>query len=230
MSQIRRFLIVGLGNPGAEYQNTYHSAGNFVLESLQRLIPSVQPAFTSEKLGKKSVLTSHGPKYTLLQSPSVMNVTGSWLVRAYREFLETHELQPSDVSIIVVHDDLEEDLGVVKIREWKRSHRGHNGVKSVLKSLTPTSESRWARISVGIGRPTARDHVTVSDYVLSKISRQSLGILNEQASYGLLQALLNLEKSWDTVNPLFPDNKPKPKTSPKSKASPKPETSQTQQL
>ncbi|KAK0619167.1 peptidyl-tRNA hydrolase [Immersiella caudata] len=197
---IRRFLVVSLGNPG-EYRDTFHSVGHLALESLQRKFPNEQPTFASERHGKKAVLTSSGSKYTLLQSPTLMNVSGPWLAKAYKEYLADNGLTADEVGLVLVHDDLEEELGVVKIRQWDRSHRGHNGVKSVLASLRKDPQSKWARVSVGIGRPTERDRSTVSDFVLAKIPRHAKGIIDEKASRGLYDALADLEKKWESETP-----------------------------
>jgi len=197
---IRRLLIVSLGNPGS-YRETYHSIGHLTLESFQKQLGSEhQPAFASERHGKKAVLASDGPKYTLLQSPTLMNVTGPWLAKAYKEYLTQQSLSPEEVGLVLVHDDLEEELGVIKVRQWGRSHRGHNGVKSVLASLPPNQEVHWARVSVGIGRPEERDKSTVSDYVLSKISRHAKSVIEQRASQGLLNALVQLENKWEKEN------------------------------
>ncbi|KAM7189547.1 Peptidyl-tRNA hydrolase [Naviculisporaceae sp. PSN 640] len=194
---IRRILVVGLGNPGS-YQGTYHSIGHLVLESFQRAQgPAQQPPFTSERLGKKAALTSLGDKYALFQSPTLMNVSGPWVAKAYREYLQNEGLSPEEVGLVLVHDDLEEDLGVVKVRQWSRSHRGHNGVKSVLASLPPSQEVNWARISVGIGRPVDRDRSTVSDFVLSKVPKHAKSVIEQKASRGLLDALRQLETKWE---------------------------------
>jgi PTH1 family peptidyl-tRNA hydrolase len=200
MSTVRRLLVVSLGNPG-EYRDTFHSVGHLVLESLQRNFPSELPTFASERHGKKAVLTSDGLKYTLLQSPTLMNVSGPWLAKAYKEYLTDKRLSPAEVGLVLVHDDLEEELGVVKTRDWNRSHRGHNGVKSVLASLRKDPESKWARVSVGIGRPAGRDRSTVSDFVLSKIPRHAKGIIDKEASQGLYEALAKLEREWESETP-----------------------------
>lgn len=200
MSTIRRFLVVSLGNPG-EYRDTFHSVGHLALESLQRKFPSEQPSFSSERHGKKAVLTSAGPKYTLLQCPTLMNVSGPWLAKAYKEYLADNGLTQAELALVLVHDDLEEELGAVKIRQWSRSHRGHNGVKSVLASIRPEPQSKWARVSVGIGRPVERDRSTISDFVLSKIPRHAKAILDEKASRGLYEALVELERKWEAEAP-----------------------------
>ncbi|KAL2195207.1 peptidyl-tRNA hydrolase [Corynascus similis CBS 632.67] len=199
---LRRILVISLGNPG-ELRNTYHSAGHMVLEALQRTLGREQPPFAPARVGKATALASVGPRYSLLQSPAVMNVSGPWVARAYREHLQAGGgggLTPSEVGVVLVHDDLEEELGVVKIRDWKRSHRGHNGIKSVNGALQPHPAGRWARVSIGIGRPDARDKRSVSDFVLSKVPRHARSILEGSGSRGLFDALAELETKWSETN------------------------------
>ncbi|KAM7196701.1 Peptidyl-tRNA hydrolase [Rhypophila sp. PSN 637] len=194
---IRRIIVIGLGNPGS-YQGTYHSIGHMVLESFQKQQGvGQQPPFTSERLGKKAARSSLGDKYALVQSPTLMNVSGPWVAKAYKEYLANEGLAPQEVGLVVVHDDLEEELGVVKVRQWSRSHRGHNGVKSVLGSLPPHLNVNWARISVGIGRPVSRDQSAVSDFVLSKVPAHAKSVIEQKASRGLVDALVQLEKKWE---------------------------------
>lgn len=202
MSSLRRILVISLGNPG-EYRNTYHSAGHIVLEALQRHLAREQPAFSPERIAQQTTLASVGARYTLLQSPAVMNVSGPWVARAYREQLAAAAarggpLRPAaaEVGLVLVHDDLEEELGVVKVRDWERSHRGHNGVRSVSGALRADPAGRWARVSVGIGRPEARDKPSVSDFVLSRVSGHARSVLEGSGGRGLLSALLELEERW----------------------------------
>ena len=126
-----------------------------------------------------------------------MNISGPWLAKAYKETLASESLSPAELALVLVHDDLEEELGVIKIRPWDRSPRGHNGIKSVHQSLQFDSLKPWARISVGIGRPISRAPEDVAKFVLSKISKHSKGVIEEKGSVGLYQALMELETKWD---------------------------------
>jgi PTH1 family peptidyl-tRNA hydrolase len=189
-----RFLVVSLGNP-APYQDTLHSAGHVALSAAQKLLHGTQPAFASQRLGKKATQASAGPKYIFLQSPTLMNITGPWLVKAYKEVLAQEGLQPNDMGLVLVHDELEIDLGGVKVRSWERSHKGHNGVKSINASLRRIGDAPWARVSVGIGRPAERDAKTVSDYVLRTLSRHQKEVLG-QSAVAVLSALEGLEEEW----------------------------------
>ncbi|KAG7289344.1 hypothetical protein NEMBOFW57_005711 [Staphylotrichum longicolle] len=192
---LRRILVISLGNPG-EYFNTWHSAGHMVLGSLQRQLGPQQPAFSKQRIGKQNAQASLGSRYSLLQSPTYMNVSGPWVAAAYKELVTQGGLAPSEAGVVLVHDDLEEELGVVKIRDWSRSHRGHNGIKSVNGSLKANPAGKWARISIGIGRPQGRDKEAVSDFVLSKVSGSGKGTLEGSATRGVLQALIELEEKW----------------------------------
>lgn len=148
-----RFVVVSLGNP-APYHESVHSAGHITLAGLQQRLNSTQPKLTSMRFGKKSTQTSLGPKYNLLQSPTLMNITGPWLAKAHKEILANDGLSSAEMGLVVLHDDLEEEFGVVKIRKWERSHRGHNGLKSILAgSLKQRSKFRSSRHPCYIHKP-----------------------------------------------------------------------------
>ncbi len=192
-----RFLVVSLGNPPPHHQS-HHSAGHVVLSTAQQLLGSAQPDFESLRLGKKSTKASIGLKYIFLQSPTQMNDTGPWLAKAYKEILAQESLQPSELGVVIVHDDLEHSLGAVNTLSWKKSHQGHNGVKSIMTGLPRRStEAPWVRIAIGIGRPFERDVKTVSDYVMSSFSRRQRELLDEK-SEEVLGALEELEEEWLT--------------------------------
>ncbi|KAL7809485.1 peptidyl-tRNA hydrolase [Trichoderma gracile] len=188
-----RFLIISLGNPLPKYESL-HSAGHFVLNGLTKALH--QPAFREVTLGRQSCMVSQGPKYTLVQSPTYMNVSGGFVASAWQETVRKYGAE--SLSLVIVHDELEKDFGVVKMLPWDRSPRGHNGVKSVRGSVSPKKypESPFARIAVGIGRPEARDAATVSRYVLHKISREHRTALEEEAPWDVVKCLLDLEKQW----------------------------------
>ncbi|KAI4859537.1 peptidyl-tRNA hydrolase [Hypoxylon rubiginosum] len=201
-----RFLVVSLGNQ-APYYDCLHSAGHFALASLQKALGSSQPSFTSERYGRKACLASTGNTYIMIQSPTMMNISGPWVAKTWREVLENYQLKPSELSLVLVHDDLEEDLGHVRIRKWKASHRGHNGIKSVNANLKPSDFPgvRWSRISIGIGRPEARDQMSVSDYVLKKMTRHQRSAIDGQVGPRVLGCLRQLQEEWeeeyDRANP-----------------------------
>ncbi|KAG9497582.1 hypothetical protein J7337_010443 [Fusarium musae] len=176
-----RFLVVSLGNPLPKYESL-HSAGHFALNGLAQVLR--QPSFREVAFG--------------VQSPTLMNISGRFVAKAWKEMTNQHD--PSSLSLVIVHDELEKDLGIVRLTAWDRSHKGHNGIKSVKGSLSqnkyPTSP--FVRIAVGIGRPAERDPETVSRYVLDRISSDKRRILEEEAPWKVAECLVELEKEWKT--------------------------------
>jgi PTH1 family peptidyl-tRNA hydrolase len=188
-----RFLVISLGNPLPKYESL-HSAGHFVLNGLSKALR--QPAFQEVTYGKRSCLVSQGSKYILVQSPTYMNVSGSFVASVWQDTVKRYGAE--SLSLVIVHDELEKDLGVVKLIPWDRSPRGHNGVKSVRGTMSQKKypESPFARIAVGIGRPEERDAATVSRYVLRKISREARTTLEEDAPWDVAKCLIDLENQW----------------------------------
>lgn len=195
------FVVVSLGNP-SPYAESLHSAGHVAVQALQQTIrlDHNQPNFDSHRVGKKAAQVSRGSKYTLLQSPTLMNVSGPWVAKAWADVLsQVAEMEPDrPVGLVVVHDELEEDMCIIKTRKWERSHRGHNGLKSCQASIQQRAypNSKLAKISVGIGRPEGRDHGTVSDYVLKPWSKYQKSMLMEKTGPSVLAALQEIEATW----------------------------------
>jgi PTH1 family peptidyl-tRNA hydrolase len=149
------YLIVGLGNPGTEYEDTRHNLGFKVVEELARrrgvsALRSKHHAFIAEiKIG--------GHKVVLAQPQTFMNNSGA----AARGLLEWYKINPD--RLIVVFDDVDLEVGQIRVRE-KGTAGGHHGMESVISSL---GTSEFARVRIGIGRENLTDDVT--DYVLQKI-------------------------------------------------------------
>ncbi|KAH6603162.1 hypothetical protein Trco_007937 [Trichoderma cornu-damae] len=154
------------------------------------------PAFREVTLGRQSCLVSQGPKYILVQSPTYMNVSGSFVASAWQE--TSRKYGAESLGLVIVHDELEKDFGIVKLVPWDRSPRGHNGVKSVRGSVSQKKypESPFARIAVGIGRPEERDAAAVSRYVLDRISRENRTTLEEDTPWDVAKCLMDLENQW----------------------------------
>lgn len=93
-----------------------------------------------------------------------MNVSGSGVAAAWRQFLEDGG---AEARLVVVHDELELGLGEVRVRDGNLSAKGHNGLKSIKEALRG---AEYTRIGVGIGRPQSRDADAVAAYVLKKMS------------------------------------------------------------
>jgi PTH1 family peptidyl-tRNA hydrolase len=188
-----KFLVVSIGNPLPKYESL-HSAGHFVLKGLVKTLR--HPPFRETTIGGQQYLVSQGPKYTLVQSPTLMNVSGGFVSRLWKQMLKQHDA--STLSLVIIHDELERELGVVKLVPWERSPRGHNGMKSVKNSIAQKAYpvSPLARIAVGIGRPHERDPDSVSRYVLAQISGAQQRVLEEEAPLEVARRLNELEEEW----------------------------------
>ena len=145
-------VVVGLGNPGPEYQETRHNVGQRVVdllaERLRGKFERAADAFTTP-------IRWRGETAYLVKPQSYMNVTGPTVRRA----LARLGAEPSD--LILVYDDIDMELGKIRTR-LKGSAGGHNGVRSVIEALG-TEDIR--RVKVGIGRPEHKGDVP--DHVLT---------------------------------------------------------------
>jgi len=136
--QEMEFLVVGLGNPGAEYENTPHNLGFMVVN---RLAESGAIRVTrKENLSFVGLGEIRGRKVALAQPQTFMNLSGS----AVRGLLERYELNPD--RLILVYDELALPWNELRIRP-KGSAAGHNGVKSVIGSL---GTDEFVRVRLGI--------------------------------------------------------------------------------
>ena len=116
-----------------------------------------------------------------------MNVSGPAVASAWRQFLKDLNVDDQNrARLVVVHDELEKDLGQVRIKKGG-SAKGHNGLKSCIKSLNGVE---FWRIGVGIGRPQSRESGDVAAYVLRKMTRME----KEAIASEVVQVAEELEK------------------------------------
>ena len=166
-------LIVGLGNPGIEYQFTPHNAGFLAID---RIADDCGVSVTNRRgkaLTAKAKLAGHD---VLLAKPETfMNLSGLSVAALSQEL---GIAVPSE-DLIVLYDELAIPLGTIRIRE-RGSAGGHNGVKSI-SGVLGTEE--WLRVRIGVGKPPAPDGREVkaggTGYLLSPMRRQELVILDE---------------------------------------------------
>lgn len=198
-------LVCSIGNPGATYANTLHSAGHIVTsfiaerkvyqpfsKGLSGLVSRPDDTRLSFSLTGFKKVQGAPPTaeddWTFWQSLSLMNVSGVGVKKAYAAWLAELRRRTSPTQegrLVVVHDELESALGKVSVRESGASARGHNGLKSCQQQLGGV---KWWRVGVGIGRPESRDPNVVSRYVLGKMSSQERNGLERGAS-GVVDAL-----------------------------------------
>lgn len=164
------WLVVGLGNPGAKYENTRHNVGFMAVDLLMKENggefnkSKMQGVFGECKIGNNRII--------VVKPQTFMNNSGvcvSQIAKFYKI--------PND-RIIVIFDDISLDVGKIRIRE-KGSHGGHNGMKSIISLL---GNDNIARIKVGVGAKPHPEY-DLADWVLSKFPKSDT---------------TNLEKALDT--------------------------------
>lgn len=165
-------LVVGLGNPGAQYEDTRHNAGFWFVEQLARAHGgSLQPE--KRFFGWTARLNIGGQEVRLLNPVTFMNRSGQ-AVRAISTFFK---IPPQ--AILVVHDELALPVGVGRFKQGG-GHGGHNGVRDIIASLG--NDSGFQRLRIGIGHPGNRQDVV--NYVLQKPSvadRQRMDAVIDEA-------------------------------------------------
>ena len=151
-----RYLIAGLGNPGSAYHNTRHNIGFRAVERVAEKLDVKIGKNRFKSLCAEAVYS--GEKLLLIKPQTFMNASGE-AVREARKFYGI-----SNERIIVIHDELDLHLGRIKISRAGGS-AGHNGIKSVIRSL---GSEEFARVKIGIGGYLEKEDGR--DYVLSKFS------------------------------------------------------------
>jgi len=151
-------LIVGLGNPGKEYQKTRHNIGFMAVDVLADHLGGewrAKPKWRAEV----SEIDHHSQKVLLIKPTSFYNLTGE-VVRQIGDFYKANYSE----DLLVIHDDLALDFGTIRVRH-KGSDAGNNGIKSIISHI---GEGFW-RVRIGTNSPLAT-HVDAANFVLTKLS------------------------------------------------------------
>jgi len=154
-------LIVGLGNPGKQYESTRHNAGFFVMDKLaSELNIEINQIKFKGMVGEGR---EGAEKVVLLKPLTYMNLSGESLIQV----VQFYKLELED--ILVIYDDMDTPVGQIRLR-LKGSAGGHNGMKSIIQHL---GTDQFCRIRVGIGRPPQGKKVI--DYVLEPFFKDEQG-------------------------------------------------------
>src|SRR3989440_7736483 len=152
-------LVVGLGNPGRDYERHRHNVGRLVVDELARRHDA---SWKGKFSGKLAELRLDGHRVALLKPETYMNESGRSVGQASRFY----KLEPD--AILVVHDEGDFDLGRLQAR-LGGGLAGHNGLRSIAQHLkTPD----FMRLRIGVGRPGRGDPRPLADYVLSDFESQ----------------------------------------------------------
>ena len=152
-------LIVGLGNPGKEYEKTRHNSGFMAIDYLSdKLNVQVNTSKWNALIGKTNI---NGQQVLLMKPLTYMNESGNAVIQA----VNFYKIEAED--ILVIHDDMDLPVGSLRIRK-KGSAGGQKGMKSIISHL---GTSDFARIRVGVGHSDKGNHDLVPDWVLSPVSK-----------------------------------------------------------
>ncbi len=157
-------IIVGLGNPGREYEETRHNIGFVVADVLAE---KWGWAFRSKFQGDFADGICQMEKVGLLKPYTFMNLSG----RSVRELVNFYKVALED--LLVIHDDLDLPLGKTRLRA-QGSPGGHNGLRSIIGELG--GDHFW-RLKIGVGRPP--QGWKTADYVLSAFPREEWQVLDD---------------------------------------------------
>lgn len=174
-------LIVGLGNPGKEYEKTRHNIGFMILDLVVEKLNSSK--WKSEKNCKTNEYINKGEKVVLIKPQKFINLSGEVL----KEYMDYYKITSDD--ILVIHDDLDLKLGRIKLVK-SGSSAGHNGLKNIEKEL---KTQEYKRIKIGIGKNKLQN---VINHVLGKVSKDEEKVLKNTIDVASQIVIEYLEKDF----------------------------------
>jgi PTH1 family peptidyl-tRNA hydrolase len=160
-NEMEKFLIVGLGNPGAEYEGTRHNTGYMVLDALAKASNIV---FEDKRYGYVAEMSLRGRKLFLLKPTTYMNLSGN----AVRYWLQKENIDQK--RLLVVVDELALPLGTFRLKA-NGSNGGHNGLGHIQQLIG----QQYARLRMGIGNEF--QHGKQVDWVLGRYSDEEMQTL-----------------------------------------------------
>ncbi|MBV8031086.1 MAG: aminoacyl-tRNA hydrolase [Betaproteobacteria bacterium] len=202
-------LVVGLGNPGKEYERTRHNAGFWLVE---RFAQASGVHFRKDAKYQALVARLEGSGAWLLLPQSFMNASG----RAVQMLAGFFKIKPEE--ILVAHDELDFAPGVARIKQGG-GIAGHNGLRDISQRVA--SHDYW-RLRIGIGHPGDKD--AVADYVLHKPSQEDKVAIDEALGRALEILPLCLSGDMQGAIQKLHSSEPKPKKVEAPKAEEKPKT------
>ncbi len=184
-----KYLIVGLGNIGAEYAETRHNIGFKVLDALAE---SSNTSFKTSRYGDIAEVKHKGRTLILLKPSTYMNLSG----KAVNYWLKQEKISIENMFVVV--DDIAIPFGAIRIRK-KGSDGGHNGLKNINEIL---GHNNYARMRFGVGGDFPKGMQI--DYVLGKWSKEELETINDRikiANQVILDvSTIGVERAMNTYN------------------------------
>ena len=183
------FLIVGLGNPGEEYEHTRHNAG---FDTVDKIAAEIGVRYWKNECG---ALTGKGAYHdidvVLAKPQSYMNTSGG----PVKQLVNAYGVSPD--HLVVIHDELDIDPGTIRVK-FGGGHAGHNGLRSICDKLGTRD---WFRVRCGIGRPPGR--MPVADYVLSIPKKDAADDFAQATDLGCEAALFLIEHGLEKTQQKF---------------------------
>lgn len=183
------FLIVGLGNPGEEYEHTRHNAG---FDTVDKIASEIGVRYWKSECG---ALTGKGAYHdidvVLAKPQSYMNTSGG----PVKQLMNAYGVSPD--RLVVIHDELDIDPGTIRVK-FGGGHAGHNGLRSICDKLGTRD---WFRVRCGIGRPPGR--MPVADYVLSLPKKDAADDFAQATDLGCEAALFLIEHGLEKTQQKF---------------------------
>lgn len=160
------YLVVGLGNPGRQYEMTRHNIGFHTIDHMaDELGVKVKKLKFKALFGETQI---GGEKVLLVKPQTYMNLSGE-SVSGFADFYKI----PAE-NIIVISDDIALKAGKIRVRA-KGSAGGHNGLKSIIYML---ESDRFPRVRIGVGAPEHEDH-DLADYVLGRFGKDEIPVMED---------------------------------------------------
>lgn len=185
------YIVVGLGNPGTNYEITRHNMGFIAIDYIANKIGC--NIKISKFKGIYGIGEINNKKVLLLKPQTYMNLSGQSVLEA----MMFYKIPPN--RVVLIYDDISLPVGKLRIRK-KGSHGGQNGVKNII-NLTGTNN--FPRIKIGVGNKP-NENWDLTDWVLSKFSKDELKSLNEVLynSYLALRLMVedDIEKAMNLYN------------------------------
>ena len=179
------YIVYGLGNPGKEYVDTRHNVGFNVIEKIaehNRVKLKISGLTLSGEIRKSSYREN---PFIVAKSAVFMNLSGIPAKELLNKYNESSE------SMIVVHDDIDLDVGIMRLKR-NSGTGGHKGIMSIVENIRNTS---FIQIKIGIGRPGTKDEVV--DYVLDKFNRSEETIITKICELSEIAILDIIDNGFD---------------------------------
>lgn len=160
------YFIVGLGNPGLQYENTRHNAGFMTIDYLANKYDIDVRKAKHKSLYGQGVIFGH--KVILIKPQTYMNNSGE----AIREFKNFYKFDID--KLIVIYDDIDIDFGTIRIRK-KGSAGSHNGMKSIIYQI---QDDKFPRIKIAVGKKP--EYMNLANFVLSGFSKEEVSIIEDE--------------------------------------------------